>query len=65
MLEDAVERCRSEDIRKPDRGGGRADMECHTVFFMEFADEIADIRAEDFLHRTPPDHMHFDIPRSK
>ena len=34
------------------------------MLLMELADEIPDLRSQDFLHRNclGPDHMHFDIP---
>ena len=42
-------------------------MEGDAVFFMEFADEVPDLRAENFLHwpGLPSDHMHVDIACSK
>ena len=35
------------DAALVDRGGCRAEMERHTVFFMEFADEIPDLRCRE------------------
>ena len=50
-------------------GGGLHISPCNSIhmFFMKFADELSDIRSQNFLHRTcfSPNHMHFDATISK
>jgi hypothetical protein len=46
------------------RGHCRAEMKCHSMFLVESADEIPDLRSQDVLHRNclEPNHVHVDIP---
>jgi hypothetical protein len=50
-----------------DGNGGGAEMERHTVLFVEFANEIADIRPEYLFHGNGVryDHVHTDIARTQ
>ena len=49
------------------RGGRRAEVERHAMVLMELAQELSDLRSQNFLHqnRLGPDHVDFDIPGTK